>query len=639
MIGNDAILGRLVGPVAPAGGRLRPLGIGEVRITGGFWGERQHVNGSVTVRHCATWLERLGWIGNFDLTAAGTAGERAGREFADSETYKLLEALAWEFGRTGDSEIDALFRSIAARVVAAQSEDGYLSTQFGGPGQPERYTDLEWGHELYCAGHLMQAAVARLRTVGEDDLVRAARRVADHVCDAFGPGGRMQVCGHPEVELGLAELARATGEERYREMAATFIERRGQGTLGEIELGQAYFQDDVPVRAATALRGHAVRALYLSAAAADVALDRGDEEMLDALAQQWEHTTARRTYLTGGMGSRHEGEAFGEDFELPSDRAYAESCAGIGSVMLAWRLLLATGEERYADLMERTLYNVVATGVHSDGAAFFYTNPLQQRTAGDPIPANRLHPRAASGQRAPWFAVSCCPTNIARTFASLEGYVATADADGMQIHQYAPSTIATTLDDGREVAVEVRTGYPYEGAVTVVVGGEQSAAWTLSLRVPAWARGQAVLVEDGERTTVDDSVVRLTRTFHPDDQVTLELPVAPRWTWPDDRIDAVRGQVAVEQGPLVLCAESVDVPDVDLESLRVVPDAAPVLRADGVAVVRAAVTSDREDAWPYRDRANGAAAQAVELPLVPYHRWAERGPSTMRVFLPTPTGH
>lgn len=637
MSANEATRERHMAPVAPARGRLRPLGIGEVRITGGFWGERQHVNGAVTVRHCATWLERLGWIGNFDLTAAGTPGERAGREFADSETYKLLEALAWEYGRSGEPKVDALFRSIAARVVAAQSADGYLSTQFGGPGQAGRYTDLEWGHELYCAGHLMQAAVARLRTVGEDDLVRAARRVADHVCDTFGPGARVQVCGHPEVELGLAELARATGEERYREMASAFIERRGQGTLAEIELGQAYFQDDVPVREATALRGHAVRALYLSAASADVALDRDDQEMLDALAEQWEHTTARRTYLTGGMGSRHEGEAFGDDFELPSDRAYAESCAGIGSVMLAWRMLLATGDERYADLMERTLYNVVATGVHSDGAAFFYTNPLQQPTAGSPIPDDQLSPRAASGQRAPWFAVSCCPTNIARTFASLEGYLATADADGVQIHQFAPGTITTTLDDGREVSVEVKTGYPYHGAVTVVVGGEESAAWTLSLRVPAWARGQAALLVEGERSTVDDSVVRITRTFHPGDHVTLELPVAPRWTWPDDRIDALRGQVAVEQGPLVLCAESVDVPTADLERLRVLTDAPPVLRPDGVAVVRASLTSERPDGWPYGTRPDDAGSEPLEVPLVPYHRWAERGPSTMRVFLPTPS--
>jgi hypothetical protein len=628
-------------PVAPRAGRLRPLGLDEVTITGGFWGERQRVNGEVTTAHCAHWLERLGWIGNFDRTAVGDDPARPGREFADSETYKLLEALAWEFGRTGDTRTDEAFRSIAARVVAAQQEDGYLNTRFGGPGQPARYSDLEWGHELYCAGHLMQAAVARLRTAGEDDLVRAARRLADHVCEVFGPGGMESVCGHPEIEVGLTELARATGEDRYAAMAGLFLERRGTGTLAEIELGQAYFQDDVPIRKADVLRGHAVRALYLSAAAVDHAVDTGDDELLDALERQWERTTARRTYLTGGMGSRHEGEAFGDDFELSPDRAYSETCAGVGSVMLAWRLLLATGTERYADAIERTLYNVVATGPDSGGAAFFYTNPLQQRTPGDPIEPDTLNPRAAGGQRAPWFAVSCCPTNIARTFASVAGYVATADDSGVQIHQLAPSRITTRLDDGTAVDLEIATDYPSDGRMTVVSRGP-SAEWTLSLRVPSWARGQATLAVAGERTVVVGDVARVTRTFSPGDEVVLEVPVAPRFTWPDDRIDAVRGQVAVEQGPLVLCAESVDVPGLALDSLRVRTDTAPARTADGRTVVRGTAPSAvGHDVWPYHadrpaDRPDDRE-RTVEIPLVPYPRWAERGPSTMRVWLPAGT--
>lgn len=321
-------------PVAPRRGRLTPLTLTDVRIEGGFWAVRQELNSRVTIEHCADWLERLGWIGNFDLTAGGDPAPRAGREFADSETYKLLEAMAWEIGRTGSATLESLYASVAARVIAAQREDGYLSTVFGGPGQPARWSDLEWGHELYCAGHLMQAAVARLRTHGEDELVRAARRFADLICDTFGSGGIERVCGHPEVELGLLELGRATGEPRYTEMARVFLARRGTGTLGEIELGAAYFQDDVPIREATVLRGHAVRALYLTAAAVDAAVDEADEQTLSQLETQWAHTVHRRTYLTGGMGSRHEGEAFGEDFELPSDRAYCETCAGVASVML-----------------------------------------------------------------------------------------------------------------------------------------------------------------------------------------------------------------------------------------------------------------------------------------------------------------
>lgn len=619
-------------PVAPRRGRLTPLTLTDVRIEGGFWAVRQELNSRVTIEHCADWLERLGWIGNFDLTAGGDPAPRAGREFADSETYKLLEAMAWEIGRTGSATLESLYASVAARVIAAQREDGYLSTVFGGPGQPARWSDLEWGHELYCAGHLMQAAVARLRTHGEDELVRAARRFADLICDTFGSGGIERVCGHPEVELGLLELGRATGEPRYTEMARVFLARRGTGTLGEIELGAAYFQDDVPIREATVLRGHAVRALYLTAAAVDAAVDEADEQTLSQLETQWAHTVHRRTYLTGGMGSRHEGEAFGEDFELPSDRAYCETCAGVASVMLSWRLLLATGDERYADLAERTLFNVVAAGPHSNGAAFFYTNPLQQRTPGEAVAPDALNPRAAAGQRAPWFAVSCCPTNVARTFASLGAYVAMVDADGVQVHQYADATIRAVLPDGRSVALRMRTGYPDDGRVQLTVLETDAGPWTLSLRVPAWAAGGATLdgtpVPDGQR------VVRVRRAFDVGDVLVLQLPVQPRWTRPDPRIDALRGQVAIEAGPLVLCAESIDIPDVELDDIRVDPAQGLQRGADGRPVASATVVR-APDGWPYNERPAHERGIDVAVPLQPYHLWAERGPSAMRVWLPT----
>src|SRR5690606_11757002 len=225
-------------------------------------------------------------------------------------------------------------------------------------GQGARWSDLEWGHELYCLGHLFQAAVARARTRPEadDGLLEVARRAADLGCGVFGDGGIRSVCGHAEVEVALAELARVTGEQRYLEQAKLFVDRRGHGVLADIEWGRGYFQDDVPVREAQVLHGHAVRANYLAAGAVDVAVETGEAELLDALRSQWERTVARRTYITGGQGSHHQDEAFGDDFELPSDRAYSETCAGVGSVMFSWRLLLATGEARYADLIERTLY-------------------------------------------------------------------------------------------------------------------------------------------------------------------------------------------------------------------------------------------------------------------------------------------
>ncbi len=391
-------------PVHPSTGRLRPLGLGEVRITGGFWAERQQTNAAATLPHIAHWLEREGWIGNYDLAAAGRLPEgRRGREFSDSEIYKFLEAASWELGRRPDAALEATFRSFVSRVAAAQEADGYLSTAFGRPGQPPRWSDLAWGHELYCLGHLFQAAVARERTApgADDGLLGIARRAADLVCDVFGEDGIQSVCGHAEVEVGLAELSRVTGEPRYLHQARLFIERRGHHVLPEPEWGRAYFQDDLPIREATVQRGHTVRANYLAAGAVDVAVETGDAELLGTLRGVWDRTVARRTYLTGGQGSHFQDEAFGEDWELPPDRAYSETCASIASIMFSWRLLLATGGGGYADLIERTLFNVVATAVSREGDRFFYTNTLHRRAPGEMPDPDVASPRAFSSLRAP----------------------------------------------------------------------------------------------------------------------------------------------------------------------------------------------------------------------------------------------
>lgn len=620
-----------IAPVAPSTGALRPLGLDEVRITGGFWGERQRVNGEVSIPHCDHWETRVGWVGNFQRALDGTLEHRTGREFADSDVYKMIEAMAWEVGRTGAPALEARIGELAALIAKVQEPDGYLNTHFGRPGQAPRYSDLAWGHELYCYGHLIQAAVARLRTGHDDELVAVARRAADHVCAEFGPDGRDGVCGHPEIEVALAELARATGERRYLDQARLFVDRRGRGTLPDIEFGREYYQDDVPVREATVLRGHAVRALYLAAGAIDVAVETGDDELLAAVQRQYARTLARRTYVTGGMGSHHQDEAFGEDYELPADRAYSETCAGVASVMVAWRLALATGDLAWGDVVERTLYNVVATSPAADGRAFFYTNPLHKRVAGAEADPDAVSARALSRLRAPWFEVSCCPTNVARTFAALGAYVATTSDDGLQLHQYAPCTIDTTLGDGRRIGVTVATGYPLEGDVVVRVTSAPEGEAELALRVPAWAVGLATL--DG--VLVEGAVARVRRTFADGDEVRLTLPVGPRVVAADDRVDAVRGTVAVERGPVVLCVESTDLPDgLQVDEVRLDPTA-PVEAAGAGAVARGARVALVERPWPYDDASPAPAQAPLDVVLTPYHGWANRGPSTMRVWLPT----
>ncbi|WP_231114440.1 glycoside hydrolase family 127 protein [Lentzea aerocolonigenes] len=601
----------------------------EVRITGGFWAIRQQVNGEATLGHALDWMDRLGWTGNFTAAANGVESrERKGREFADSEVYKIVEAMSWEQGRFPSDELNARIETVTGTFTAAQDDDGYLNTAFGRHWQRPRYDDLAWGHELYCAGHLLQAAVARTRTAGDGPLLEVARRAADHICEVFGESGQ-GICGHPEIETALVEFARLAGEQRYLDQAALFVERRGYRSLPAHEFGWSYFNDDVPVRKATVFRGHAVRALYLACGAVDVAVETGDDDLLEAVAAQFDRTWARRTHLTGGMGSRHQDEAFGDDFVLPADRAYAETCAGVATVMLAQRLLLATGDSRYAGVVDRVLHNVIATAIGDDGRSFFYANTLHQRTTtranGD---SERLD--VGGGPRAPWFEVSCCLPNLARLLASLSSYLVTADDTGLRVHQYADCDVETHLADGRPVGLRVRTSYPEGGEVAVRVTRSGGEPWSISLRVPGWATG-AVLTVDDERRPVAPGEAVLTREWAVGQEIRLELPTQPRFIWPDPRIDAVRGCVAVERGPLVLCAESLG--ENDLDALRVWTGQDPEQTGDG-AVVRARFEAPLDSSWPYGDP-SGRPGTPVAVHLTPYHRWARRGPSTMRVWLPT----
>lgn len=626
-------------PVAPRRARLLPLDLTDVQITGGYWAELQHRNRSAILPHILHWLERTGWLGNFDAARERRLpADRHGREFSDSEIYKLLEALAWELDRRPDPALRQRFDDVVARIAAAQEPDGYLNTEFGRPGQQPRWSDLEMGHELYCIGHLLQAAVARARTGHPDDLlVTVARRAADLVCEVFGADGIESVDGHPEIEPALVELYRVTGDRRYLDQARLFIDRRGHRVLKEIEFGHEYFQDDTPVREAEVFRGHAVRALYLAAGVVDLADETDDDALRRAVAEQWRRTVARRTYITGGMGSRHQDEAFAEDFALPPDRAYSETCAGVASVMLAWRLLLSEGDPAYADLIERTLFNVVSASPSADGRAFYYSNTLHRRELGSPPDPDRPSMRAASSLRAPWFEVSCCPTNVARTLASLSAYVATADAEGLQLHQYVSGTIGHRRADGRELQVTVTTDYPHDGLISVHIDSRANHPWTLSLRVPGWATQGATITVGGRTRPVGPGMITERRLWQPGDEVILNLPMTPRFTHPDPRIDAVRGCVAVECGPLVMALESVDVPEtLSVNDLRIDVGTPPRV-VDGRVVVHCHRAVPDDHAWPYsaddEDREPDPPAEMHDLPLVPYHAWANRGPSTMRVWL------
>ncbi|TQM42700.1 glycoside hydrolase family 127 protein [Pseudonocardia cypriaca] len=587
------------GPAAPTSAArvaLRPLGIGDVRI-GGFWADRQQAN-TAAVRVGRQRLEDAGNLQNLRIAAGQAEGEAIGPVFADSDVYKWLEAVAWEYARRPSDELLAMQREVTAIVAAAQDDDGYLDSVVQVRHGNQRYTDLPWSHEHYCAGHLIQAAVAQVRCTGDTALLDVAAKLADHLADTFGEDRRHDVDGHPVIEMALVELYRETGDPRHLELARYFVDARGHGLMAAYGKEPTYFSDRVPVREAGTVEGHAVRAVYLTAGAADVAAELGDEGLLEALRTQFDHMIATKTYVTGGLGARWEGEAFGDPYELPTDRAYAETCAAIGGVQWAWRMLLATGDARYADAIERMLYNGFLAGVSLSGTEYFYVNPLQLRSDAH-ADGNRS---PAHGRRG-WFDCACCPPNVMRTLAGLEGYLATHDGSGIQLHQYAPGTVRAG-----EVTLTVETEYPWDGLVRVRVDAAPGPV-RLSLRVPAWADGATIDGAPAAPGYVQAEVAA-------GEAVELRLPMEVRTTTAHPRVDAVRGCVALERGPLVYAVEQAD-HDIPVDDLRIDPDA------------------PRESEHRPDLLGGVTVVTAGELTLVPYYAWANRGPAPMRVWIPT----
>ena len=649
---HDTVIAPVV-PTASAHVRLRPVGLLESRITGGMWAARRARNHEVTIPHGAAQLERVGNVMNFRLAGGQEGAYRGGNDdfgttapFLDSDIHKWLEAVGWELAQAPDPALLALADPVIELIAKAQRDDGYVDTFFQVARPGREFTDMQWGHELYVAGHLIQAAVAWQRGLGDDRLLRIAERFVDRIWRELGPGRRELVCGHPEIEMALVELYRTTGRERHLELARVLVERRGHGLLAGGRFGDSYWQDHEPVRTAREPVGHAVRQVYLDCGVVDVATETGDRELLDAVLRRWKALRSSRMYLTGALGSRHRDEAIGAAFELPSDRAYGETCASIGSTMLAWRLLLATGEARFADLIERTAFNGILAGLGSDGTHFFYSNPLMRRSAGLEILEG-----AATTRRAEWFPVSCCPPNLMRFLATFPGQVATVDGRGIQIFQFATGTLEARVG-GEVVGLEVTTDYPWTDEVRIVVTRSIADPWTLSIRVPEWCpratltlNGSTVLAESGP------GMVALDRTWLATDRISMRLQMEPRITFPDPRIDSLRQTVALERGPLVYAVEDADLPiGASVESMEVDPalevqavsEWIPGLEGAIRLVFDAQVRDDGLDIdWPYASRPvagpathHAPPAAGVTVHAVPYFVWAERPRLGMRVWLP-----
>ena len=610
--------------------RLRSLAVGAVTLGEGFWLERQRVNRSVSIPQGYQKLDSAGNINNLRLAAGSGQGEYAGPVFMDSDLYKWLEAAALDLANQPDPSHEALVDEVIALLAAAQMPDGYLNSYYQVLKPEQRWTNLDHDHELYCAGHLIQAAVAHFRVTGKTSLLEVAARFADHIDQVFGPGRREGYCGHPEIETALVELYRATGEGRYLALAQAMVDRRGQRRLqGYGRLGPEYRQDHLPVRQVEEVVGHAVRQLYLNAGVTDLYLETGEAALLEAQQRLWRDMTGRKSFVTGGEGARHYGETFGEPYELDSSTCYCETCAAIASMMWNWRLLLATGEARFADQLERALYNGFLSGVSLDGARYFYVNPLQS---------------PGGIERQAWFGCACCPPNVMRQLASVQQYAATWNEHGAQLHLYFPSQVQVERPDGSHLALNIQTRYPWNGRVEIFVD-VCVGQWQLDLRVPGWARG-AELQVNGKPADMPIIVGAYARVAQcqPGDRIVLDLGMQPAYLQPNPRVDALRGSLAIQRGPLIYCLEGADQAEgISLLDVAVIPslvlsDAWQGSLLGGVMTVQALGVWLNPAAW--QDELYLAAGtvqgsrQAVSLTAVPYFAWANRGPGPMRVWIP-----
>ena len=609
------------GPVDPiATTALRPLPFDAIKITDGFLHKLQRENGSTSIRQGHTHIEHQKAWTNFENAAARRVGEPYhGPVFEDGEAFKWLEAVAWEEGRAPAADLDEWLGRYSALSARAQAEDGYLSTYNQASGKRGRYEWISYDHEIFNMATMIQAAVARYRATGRVDLLDVARRAADHMDATFGWGKREELCGHPLIEMALVELYRVTEEPRYLE-PCLLLRRKARPAHADrpdlagldlhlLQRSHPGARDRVsgrPRRARGVLRRGRHRRRHR---------DRR-RRATSALRKQWDNMVASKMYINGSLGSRWEGEAFGDPYELPTDRGYGETCAAIASMQWSWRLLLATGEAKYADLIERQLYNAVLSGVSLDGGKYFYVNALQVRSGAVPFDSRM----PASGRKA-WFGCSCCPTNLMRTVSTVHQYVATGTAGGVQIHQFASADVRSG-----STLIKLRTNYPWSGDVTAEVASTAAEPWEFAVRIPGWAAGASLEVNGEPIATTAGEYARVSRRWQAGDRLTLRLPMEARQVHGHHRVDAVRGAVAIERGPLVYAIEQVD------QAAEVTVDDVELLRSEQVLEERAALFGGIP-ALKLPARV-GPRGPRTTLTAIPYFMWANREVGPMRVWLP-----
>ncbi|TIX86576.1 glycoside hydrolase family 127 protein [Rhizobium sp. P44RR-XXIV] len=629
--------------------QFRPLPVPNVELAGLF-GDRQDAICNSTA---ATLLDRCVEAGMIRAIDVGQPSpgiviplqtwSGSTQMFWDSDLGKSIETIAYSLYRRPNPELEARADAIIDMYEKMQEKDGYLNAWFQRVQPGRRWTNLRDHHELYCAGHLIEAAVAYYQATGKRKLLDIMSRFADYMLTVFGHGeGQLRgYCGHEEVELALVKLARVTGEKKYLDLAKYFIDERGQqphffteealrdgrDPKNFVQKTYEYSQSHLPVRDQTKVVGHAVRAMYLYSGMADIATEYNDDTLTSALETLWDDLTTKQMYVTGGIGPAASNEGFTDYYDLPNESAYAETCASVGLVFWANRMLGRGPNRRYADIMEQALYNGAMAGLSLDGKTFFYENPLES---------------AGKHHRWTWHHCPCCPPNIARLLASVGSYMYAAADNEIAVHLYGESKARVPLASGVTVTLAQATRYPWDGAIHFEVNPDRNAEFALSLRIPEWAEG-ATLAVNGK--TIDlpavtvDGYARIDREWQAGDKVDLNIPLIPRTLFANPRVRQDAGRAALMRGPLVYCVETTDNGQ-DLNSISLAGKPASARTAEiaaleGAVALDIPVTRDEADWGSDLYRTTPPKSRAATARFVPYHLWDNREPGEMLVWIRT----
>ena len=615
--------------------KIHSVPIRAVTMGSGIWAERMRSNVEDSIPTLLALLEEHGVVDNFRRLAGHNNASRRGPLYTDSDLYKWMEAVAFVLQSGDRPQLRQTLDKLIDEVLAAQEPSGYLNTYYVGDRAKLRFSEMYRSHELYCLGHLLQAGIAYYRATGDRKLLDGGIKYVDYVLKTLGPEKRPALTGHPEFEMALVELYRTTADKRYLD----FVNYLFTGERLRLQLTDdqvTYLFSGAPFTSRTELEGHAVRALYACSGAMDYYLETGDPDYLETLDRLWKDLVDRKMYITGGVGSYAEGESVGKAYDLPNERAYAESCAAIANLMWNWRMLVAKGTAPYADVMEEALYNGINSGMSLSGTLYCYRNPLESRGSEDP--------------RQPWYDTTCCPPNLERTFAAIPGYLYSTSPAGLYVNLYHTSTLDWHLEDGTGLKVVQQTKYPWDGDITLKVTPAKTSTFTLFLRIPGWS-SKATLSVDGKPASGKPKAgeyFAIRRAWQGGSTVHLQLDMTPRLVEANPRVPEDYGKVAVQRGPLVYCLEQVDQED-KASVFDVALSASPganggftsVFRPDilgGVVVlehkgVAAAKPYSDEPLYHTLDSMQGETKE-VNLTFIPYYAWGNRLPGAMVVWIP-----